>query len=77
MKARSRRSATIRRANCSKRPQEEAVKSRRDSAILSTLLFHALRREVLCRRKMGHITLVLPEGSIGLSCVNVTTRAKA
>ena len=30
-------------------PQEETVKSRRDRAILSTLLFHALRREELCK----------------------------
>src|SRR5580693_6643567 len=33
-------------------PQEETVKSRRDRAILSTLLFHALRREELCKLKV-------------------------
>ena len=33
-------------------PQEETIKSKRDRAILSTLLFHALRREELCRLKV-------------------------
>ena len=33
-------------------PQEETIKSRRDRAILSTLLFHALRREELCKLKV-------------------------
>jgi integrase/recombinase XerD len=33
-------------------PQEETVKSKRDRAILSTLLFHALRREELCKLKV-------------------------
>jgi integrase/recombinase XerD len=33
-------------------PQEETVKSRRDRAILSTLLFHALRREELCKLRV-------------------------
>src|SRR5208337_2400782 len=30
-------------------PQENTIKSKRDRAILSTLLFHALRREELCK----------------------------
>jgi integrase/recombinase XerD len=33
-------------------PVDENVKSRRDRAILSTLLFHALRREELCKLKV-------------------------
>jgi site-specific recombinase XerD len=33
-------------------PQNETVKSKRDRAILSTLLFHALRREELCKLKV-------------------------
>jgi integrase/recombinase XerD len=33
-------------------PDEETVKSKRDRAILSTLLFHALRREELCKLKV-------------------------
>jgi integrase/recombinase XerD len=33
-------------------PGEENVKSRRDRAILSTLLFHALRREELCKLRV-------------------------
>ena len=33
-------------------PQAETVKSKRDRAILSTLLFHALRREELCKLKV-------------------------
>jgi len=33
-------------------PREETVKSKRDRAILSTLLFHALRREELCKLKV-------------------------
>jgi integrase/recombinase XerD len=33
-------------------PQAESIKSRRDRAILSTLLFHALRREELCKLKV-------------------------
>jgi len=33
-------------------PQEDTVKSKRDRAILSTLLFHALRREELCKLKV-------------------------
>jgi integrase/recombinase XerD len=33
-------------------PQEDTIKSKRDRAILSTLLFHALRREELCRLKV-------------------------
>jgi integrase/recombinase XerD len=33
-------------------PQEDTVKSKRDRAILSTLLFHALRREELCKLKI-------------------------
>ncbi len=32
-------------------PEEDTIKSRRDRAILSTLLFHALRREELCKLK--------------------------
>ena len=30
-------------------PQKDSIKSKRDRAILSTLLFHALRREELCK----------------------------
>jgi site-specific recombinase XerD len=33
-------------------PQAETIKSKRDRAILSTLLFHALRREELCKLKV-------------------------
>jgi len=33
-------------------PQAESIKSKRDRAILSTLLFHALRREELCTLKV-------------------------
>jgi integrase/recombinase XerD len=33
-------------------PGEETVKERRDRAILSTLLYHALRREELCKLKV-------------------------
>ena len=33
-------------------PQNDTVKSKRDRAILSTLLFHALRREELCKLKV-------------------------
>jgi len=33
-------------------PQADSIKSKRDRAILSTLLFHALRREELCKLKV-------------------------
>jgi site-specific recombinase XerD len=33
-------------------PQDHTIKSKRDRAILSTLLFHALRREELCKLKV-------------------------
>src|ERR1700684_2944550 len=33
-------------------PPEDTIKSKRDRAILSTLLFHALRREELCKLKV-------------------------
>jgi integrase len=33
-------------------PQADTLKSKRDRAILSTLLFHALRREELCKLKV-------------------------
>jgi integrase/recombinase XerD len=33
-------------------PPDETIKSKRDRAILSTLLFHALRREELCKLKV-------------------------
>src|SRR5580704_8816599 len=33
-------------------PQKDTVKSKRDRAILSTLLYHALRREELCKLKV-------------------------
>ena len=33
-------------------PTDETIKSKRDRAILSTLLFHALRREELCKLKV-------------------------
>jgi len=33
-------------------PEEDTIKSKRDRAILSTLLFHALRREELCKLKV-------------------------
>ena len=51
-KARRRRSATIRRASLLAAPGDETVKEKRDRAILSTLLFHALRREELCKLKV-------------------------
>src|ERR671938_622693 len=33
-------------------PQEDSLRSKRDRAILSTLLFHALRRDELCKLKV-------------------------
>ncbi len=33
-------------------PRDDSIKSKRDRAILSTLLFHALRREELCKLKV-------------------------
>ena len=33
-------------------PQDDNIRSKRDRAILSTLLFHALRREELCKLKV-------------------------
>ena len=33
-------------------PQEDSIKGKRDRAILSTLMFHALRREELCKLKV-------------------------
>ena len=33
-------------------PQDHTIKSKRNRAILSTLLFHALRREELCKLKV-------------------------
>jgi integrase/recombinase XerD len=33
-------------------PQDDTIRSKRDRAILSTLLFHALRREELCKLKV-------------------------
>src|SRR6204780_4303296 len=33
-------------------PHEDTIKSKRDRAILSTLLFHALRREELCKLRV-------------------------
>ncbi len=33
-------------------PEDDTIKSKRDRAILSTLLFHALRREELCKLKV-------------------------
>ena len=33
-------------------PSDDTIKSKRDRAILSTLLFHALRREELCKLKV-------------------------
>src|SRR4029077_10820746 len=33
-------------------PQADTIKSKRDRAILSTLLFHALRRDELCKLKV-------------------------
>ena len=33
-------------------PQKNTIKSKRDRAILSTLLFHALRRDELCKLKV-------------------------
>jgi integrase/recombinase XerD len=33
-------------------PQDDRIKSKRDRAILSTMLFHALRREELCKLKV-------------------------
>src|SRR6266404_6072696 len=35
-------------------PEKETVKAKRDRAVLSTLLFHALRREELCKLKVSH-----------------------
>ena len=37
-------------------PPEGAVKGKRDRAILATLLYHALRRDELCRRKVKDAT---------------------
>ena len=51
-KARRRRSAIIRRASCCRARRPTRIKSKRDRAILSTLLFHALRREELCKLKV-------------------------
>ena len=54
-KARPRRSATTRPASCSTLPiriPPPRKSSRRDRAILSTLLFHALRRDELCKLKV-------------------------
>src|SRR5580704_4026676 len=51
-KARHRHSATIRRASCSPHLMQQPVKSKRDRAILSTLLYHALRREELCKLRV-------------------------
>ena len=51
-KARRRRSAITRRASCWTRRRPTRIKSKRDRAILSTLLFHALRREELCKLKV-------------------------
>ena len=45
--------AITRRANFSRRPKKETVKAKRDRAILSTLLYHALRREELCKLKVS------------------------
>ena len=39
-------------ARIARRANEETVKSKRDRAILSTLLFHALRRDELCKLKV-------------------------
>ena len=36
-------------------PQKDGVKSKRERAILSILLFHALRREELCKLKVGDV----------------------
>ena len=36
-------------------PQRDTVKSKRDRAILSMLLFHALRREELCKLKVRDV----------------------
>jgi integrase/recombinase XerD len=36
-------------------PPEEVLKGQRDRAILATLLFHAIRRDELCRLKVGYI----------------------
>jgi integrase/recombinase XerD len=36
-------------------PQADTLKSKRDRAILSTLLFHALRREELCKLKVRDV----------------------
>jgi integrase/recombinase XerD len=44
-------------------PQDETIKSKRDRAILSTLLFHALRREELCKltvRDFRHARKAVP-----------------
>ena len=45
-------SAITRRASSLDAPQDHTIKSKRDRAILSTLLFHALRREELCKLKV-------------------------
>jgi integrase/recombinase XerD len=39
-------------------PGEKTIKEKRDRAILSTLLFHALRREELCKLKVKDLTHV-------------------
>ena len=36
-------------------PPEETLKGKRDRAILATLLFHAIRREELCKLKVGDV----------------------
>jgi integrase/recombinase XerD len=38
-------------------PPENTLKGQRDRAILATLLFHAIRREELCRLKVGDVQL--------------------
>jgi integrase/recombinase XerD len=53
-------------------PGDETIKQKRDRAILSTLLYHALRREELCKLKVGdfrharrdvlHLTKCLRQG---------------
>ena len=40
-------------AAASRGPAKETVKAKRDRAILSTLLYHALRREELCKLKVS------------------------
>jgi site-specific recombinase XerD len=37
-------------------PEKETLKAKRDRAILSTLLYHALRREELCKLKVSDFT---------------------